>query len=49
MKKGSFEKYFLREALKKYTEGLEQQFENNDLKSRLYSNRGFVNLKLSKD
>jgi hypothetical protein len=46
MKRGT-DKYYIKEAFKKYTEGIEQEFDDNELKAKLHSNRAQVNLKLS--
>lgn len=35
--------------MKKFFEALEQQFEDDELKSRIYSNMALVNYKLSKN
>ena len=40
------QKHYLREALFKYNEAIERKTENNDLKSKIYCNRAFVNLRL---
>ena len=47
-KKGSNVKYFLKEALKSYTEGIESNSPDKKTNSKLYSNRAYVQLKLSK-
>jgi len=40
-------KYYWREAIKTYDEALGQEFKDDDLKSRILSNRSLVNYKLS--
>lgn len=39
--------YYVKEAVKAYTEGLEYNSSNNDVNCKLYSNRALANFKLS--
>jgi hypothetical protein len=41
--------YFLKEAIKAYTDGINQKCNDNPLKAKLHSNRAFLYLKQSKN
>jgi hypothetical protein len=47
IKKGD-EKYYLREAFSNYSEALDLDFKDNELRSRIHCNRALCNMRASK-
>ena len=44
-KKGPEKKFYLKEALKTYTEGIETNSEDKEINAKLYNNRALIQIK----